>query len=176
MFERNRVDNAEIAGIPVEITTDMGDVLTGRLLIAPARNLAEVLNSALSFLEFEPYGGERIFFAKSALRNVKLIGAGRAPDLGQRVRDMEGFDPHAILGIPRGAQMADAKAAYHARSRVYHPDRYASAELPNEVREYLAAMSRRLNAAFSALETADRAQKRAVSGRVVPVVTPGARF
>ena len=34
--------------------------------------------------------------------------------------------------------MADAKAAYHARSRVYHPDRYASAELPNEVREYLA--------------------------------------
>ena len=59
----------------------------------------------------------------------------------------------------------------------YHPDRYAQADLPNEVREYLAAMARKINAAFAALETADKARnKRAPSDRVVAVHTSGTRF
>ena len=37
-------------------------------------------------------------------------------------------------------------------AKAYHPDRYATAELPAEVRDYLAAMARRINAAHAALE------------------------
>lgn len=177
MFERGRVDTSEHCAVPVEITTDSGDALTGRLLIAGGRSLVELLNSNVSFLEFEPYGGDRIFFAKSALRNVKLINAGRAPDLGPRARDLDGFDPFTILGITRTASFAEARTAFHALSRLYHPDRYAQADLPNEVREYLAAMARKINAAFAALETADKARnKRAPSDRVVAVHTSGTRF
>ena len=46
--------------------------------------------------------------------------------------------------------------SYFALAKAYHPDRYATAELPEEVRDYLAAMARRINAAHAALEVPER--------------------
>jgi hypothetical protein len=37
--------------------------------------------------------------------------------------------------------------------RSYHPDRFAGVELPKEVSSYLESMARRINIAFSMLET-----------------------
>ncbi|NOU06974.1 MAG: hypothetical protein HOO99_12415, partial [Hyphomicrobiaceae bacterium] len=41
----------------------------------------------------------------------------------------------------------------------YHPDRYSTVQLPDEVAAYLEGMSRRVNAAFAALEPALAAAK-----------------
>ena len=38
----------------------------------------------------------------------------------------------------------EIRQAYFAQAKVYHPDRYATAELPTEVIEYLFAMARRI--------------------------------
>jgi hypothetical protein len=55
-------------------------------------------------------------------------------------------------------------------AKAYHPDRYATAELPQEVSDYLAAMARRINAAHAALETPIKRQ----AARPEPVFTsPG---
>jgi cation transport regulator ChaB len=174
MFERTRTDNIEVQATPVEITLDSGEVLAGRLLILAGRTIVDMLNGQASFLEFEPYEGERIFVSKAALRNVRLLSK-RAPDLAGRARDVDGFDPAGILGIPSGASLDDAKAAWHRLSKIYHPDRYASADLPDEVREYLASMARRINTAFAALETAHRARRRAAEQRSTPIFTSAAR-
>jgi curved DNA-binding protein CbpA len=48
--------------------------------------------------------------------------------------------------------------AYFALAKAYHPDRYATAELPAEVRDYLAAMARRINAAHAALDVPQKRQ------------------
>lgn len=170
MFERNRIDNVEqTAAIAVELTTDTGAVLTGRLYVAAGRSLFDMLNSAGSFLEFEAYGGERTYVAKAAVRNVRLVGVTRAQSLGTRARDLDGFDPHTILGVPASAAFDDVKAAWHRLSKRYHPDCFANVALPDEVAEYLSVMARRVNAAFQALETAHLSKRRAAEAASTPV-------
>jgi hypothetical protein len=153
MFERNRIDNVpETSAVPVEAAFADGSLLKGKLLLPLGKSVADTLNGGGGFIEFEPYGGERSFIAKAQLVSVKPIGVPRAQSLNARVRDTDAFDPYAVLGLYEGASREEAREAYFRLAKLYHPDRYATAELPEEVREYLAAMARRINAAHAALE------------------------
>lgn len=171
MFERNRVDNAEQPGlgVTVEIVTDHGETLTGRLIVSSGRALSDTLNSAGGFIEFEPWGGERSFYAKASLRSIKVVQQAKAESLKGRVASLDGFDPFATLGVSQKAPLDEVKSAWHRLSKVYHPDRYAAAELPSEVVDYLSAMARRVNAAYAALEKSLAAERRAESLRSAPI-------
>lgn len=175
MFERNKIDNvAELSAVAIEAVLDDGRVLKGRVAIPLSRSTAEVLNGSGAFLEFEPFDGERHFIAKSSVRSVKLLNPGKGPNLTVRLKDMDGFDPHTILGLHRSAVWDDVKSAYHRLAKIYHPDRYNNAELPPEVRDYLAAMARRVNAAFAALEVPQQARKQNLAQQSTPIFTsPG---
>ncbi|MGE0765329.1 MAG: DnaJ family molecular chaperone [Hyphomicrobiaceae bacterium] len=153
MFERNRIETTEQGGVAVEITTDSGECFAGQLLVGRGRNFVQALNGEGDFIEFESWGGDRSYVSKRALRSVKLVQAARPESLKGRISAMDGFDPHTILGLRIGAGLDEAKAAWHRLAKAYHPDRYATAELPEEVTVYLAAMARRINAAYAALET-----------------------
>jgi DnaJ-like protein len=168
MFERSKIDNApEPNAVPAEVTFADGTLAKGKLLVAMGKTVADALNGPGAFIEFEPYGGERSYLAKAQLASVKLVGVPRSPNLQARLVDIDGFDPHRILGVMAGASREELRSAYFAMAKTYHPDRYATAELPAEVRDYLAAMARRINAAHAALDVPER--KRAV--RAEPVFT-----
>jgi len=153
MFDRNRTDHVPApAGIPVEVALADGTTTTGRMLVAVGKNLVDVLNGAGGFVEFEPYCGERGFLAKTNLVSVKPIGTAKVPNLNARLSDPGGFDPHRVLGVTASTSREEVRQAYFLLAKAYHPDRYATAELPEEVRDYLAAMARRINAAHAALE------------------------
>lgn len=155
MFERNRVDSTvphTLTTVPVELTLDDGRQVKGKFVAPMSKPFFEVLNGGGGFLEFEPYGSERTFIAKSSIRSVRLTGVPAAPSLEARLREIDGFDPHAILGIARNAPFDEVRQAYHRLAKAYHPDRYASVDLPHEVQGYLASMARRVNAAYAALE------------------------
>lgn len=169
MFERNRGDTIE-QGVAVEITTDAGETIAGQLVVGLGRNFAQVLNGDGGFVEFEPWGGERFHISKRSLRSVRLVRTTRPESLSGRINATDGFDPYTILGVRKGASLDEAKSAWHRLSMAYHPDRYASAELPDEVTSYLAAMARRINAAYAALEIA-LAPRKPVALR--PVASPG---
>lgn len=100
--------------------------------------------------------------------SIRQLGVPRLPNLTARLRDLDGFDPFAVLGVAPGATREAIREAYIALAKSYHPDRYAAAELPTEVIEYLFAMARRINAAHAALSAEQK--KQAV--RVEPV-SPG---
>lgn len=171
MFERSRIDNvAETTSIPVEMTLCDGRMTKGKLFVPTGKTLGDVLNSAGGFVEFEAYGGERTFVAKVGLASVKPIGVPKLPNLQVRVRDLDGFDPYAILGVSAGASREEVRSAYVRLAKIYHPDRYAAAELPPEAIEYLLAMARRINAAHAALNVEHKKQ----AARVEPIFTsPG---
>lgn len=176
MFERNKVDSLpEQTGIAIEASLEDGRVVKGKVAIPSQKTVYEVLNGPGVFLEFEPFDGERQFIAKAAVRAVKLLAVGRGPNLQARLRDMDAFDPHAILGLTRAATWDDVKAAYYRLAKLYHPDRYSAAELPKEVRDYLAAMARRVNAAYAALEAPQQIQKQAAVQRAAAIYTSPAR-
>jgi hypothetical protein len=172
MFERNKIDNVpETTAVPIEIVFTDGTPAKGKLLVPMGKLVADALNGSGSFLEFEPYGGERGFIAKSQIASVKLLGVPKVPNLIARVRDLDGFDPFAVLGMRPGSSADELHAAYVKLAKAYHPDRYATADLPEEVREYLATMARRVNAAYSALET----PRHVKAARQEPIFTSGPR-
>ena len=177
MFERTRIDNIpEPSAVPVEVTLLDGSMLKGKVLVPVGKVLSDALNSSGPFLEFEPYGGDRRFVAKSQISALKLVGVPKAGALHVKGA-ADAFDPHAILGVPQTADWEEIRQSYHKLAKLYHPDRYASASLPDEVGDYLANMVRRVNAAYAALDV-PQAEKKApapAAPRAQPIYTTGMR-
>jgi hypothetical protein len=157
MFDRGSRERTE-GPVTVQIVLEGGEELQGKLLVPPGRALSDVLNSTAPFVEFEPAEGERMYIAKSALQSVKPTNVPAKPDLWAGSAEPGSFDPLAVLGLKTGATREEARDAYVRMAKIYHPDRYAAVELPPEVRDYLAAMVRRVNAAYQTLENAQRKQ------------------
>lgn len=176
MFERNKIDNAaQQMTVPAELTLDGGEVLKGRFLIAAARSIFDVLNGDAHFLEFETYQGERSLIARATIKSVKLVSVSSANHLKGRMRETETFDPYQVLGLTSDAVFDDIRTAYLRLSKVYHPDRFHGIDLPPEVRDYLAAMVRRINAAYAALEAPVQAARRAAIAKAQPIFTSPVR-
>lgn len=176
MFERNRIDNAPATtAVPVAIAFTDGNHEKGRLFIPVGRNLQDCLNGNGTFLEFEPYGGERSYLAKASIFSLKLIGVPKVPNLSNYAGQKDDFDPFAILSAAPGSDWQQIRAAYVERAKTYHPDRYSSAELPSEVRDYLATMARRINLAFETLQSAQKVHKEVARAKTEPVYTSKAR-
>jgi hypothetical protein len=176
MFERNKIDNAaQQMTVPAELTLDGGEVLKGRFVIAAARNIFDVLNGDAHFLEFETYQGERSLIARTTIKSVKLVSVSSANHLKGRMRETEAFDPYQVLGVTSDAAFDDIRAAYLRLSKIYHPDRFHGIDLPAEVRDYLSAMVRRINAAYGALEAPVQAARRAAMTKAQPIFTTPAR-
>jgi preprotein translocase subunit Sec63 len=95
---------------------------------------------------------ERRYIAKSALCSVQLLDVPTAAGLDARRAATGEFDPYSALGLKRDADWDDVRDAYLRLAKAYHADRYASIELPPEVRDYLQQMSRRINTAYKTLE------------------------
>ena len=175
MFERNRIDNADQGTLAVTLTLPDGRQMGGKLAIAAGRSLFEALNSPAQFLDFEAFDGERTFIAKSSVTAITQIKVPRALSLQQRLRDLDGFDPHVILGTATDTPWDEVRRAYHVLAKTYHPDRYSTAELPEEVQTYLAAMARRINAAYAVLELTHTQRKHTAALRQEPIYTSPAR-
>ncbi len=180
MFERSRVDSgsgpgeATSSGISVALSLTDGSELKGRIAVTQGRSLTDVLNGTTPFIEFEAFDGPRQYLAKHAIAGVRLISPGRGQTLA-RMRDNDGFDPHAILGLPLGAPYEDVRGAYLRKAKTYHPDRYANADLPEEVRSYIEGMARRVNAAFSALESPHQENRQKVVQKITPIYSSPSR-
>ena len=177
MFERNKVDNSlQQSSVPAEITLASGEIRKGKFFITASRSIYDVLNGDTQFLDFESYDGERALIAKSTLAAIRIVSVPSAAALKSRQREPGVFDPHAILGVAHDAAWDDVRAAYLKLSKSYHPDLFAGVALPPEVRNYLSDMSRRINAAYHALEVPHQAMKRAVTEKAKPVFSTPQRF
>lgn len=172
MFERNKVDNSlQQSTVPAEITLLSGEIIKGRFVINASRSIYDVLNGETQFLDFETYDGDRSLISKATLTAIKIVSMPASNGLKSRIRDADTFDPHAVLGVPASAPWDDVRHAYIKLSKVYHPDLFTGVTLPVEVRDYLAAMARRINAAYHALEVPQQAMKRAEVEKAKPIFT-----
>jgi hypothetical protein len=174
MFERNRVDNTqEKTGTAAVVELTDGRRITGRFLVARPKTLIEVLNGPCQFLEFEPYDGEAEVIAKASIKSLRMIAAPTGRHPSTLIKDTDNFKPYEILGLERGASRADVRAAFHKRSKSYHPDRYSNADLPAEVMSYLEAMARRINAAYEVLSEETAKAERFAAQRTQPIFQSG---
>lgn len=152
MFERNPVDNRSEILVAIEVTMVDGTVSAGRTPIAVSKAVHKLLEGEDAFIYLDTFDGGGQFVPKSDIRGVKVIPTGRPGAAKLSVPDARTFDPYVVLGLEKGARFDEIRDAYHALSKQYHPDRYAGVDLPAEVKGYLDAMARRVNAAFQALK------------------------
>ena len=85
-------------------------------------------------------------------RFLKLVNPVRTQTLYLPVVDATSFDPYKVLGLAKGADWDAIKSAYHAMTKLYHPDIYSGVALPPEVAAYLDGRAKQINAAFRLLK------------------------
>jgi len=155
MFERNHINQAngsEKDGHPVRITLDDGSTLRGRMMVAKTRCVNDELNGEGRFISFEPYRGDQLLLSKASIRSLSVTNVPKASQLQRRNIKNADFDPYEVLGVAHGASLEVVRAAYHKLAKAYHPDRYASQDLPDEILEYACEMLGRINLSYNELK------------------------
>ncbi len=151
--------------VPVEVALVNGGSLKGKLWVLAGRSLIDALNGTSMFVEFTPYGQERVHcLSKAQVLTVAAIDIPRPGLLFDRRGVIDAEDPHHILGVASGATWHTVREAYLQLAKAYHPDRFAGLTLPSEVTEYLEVKVRRINAAYAMLEGSLRNSVSARSG------------
>ena len=134
----------------VLVTLNDGSGITVSLRMPLSNKLGDALNNGDVFIDGLTPTGQQVYIAKASIRAVRSANVPKADqlDLDARAPGTAGFDPYAVLKVERDASADDIKQAYHRMARLYHPDRVASYELPDEVKDYVRAMLVRINLAF----------------------------
>ena len=145
---RERVNRTMVA---ITLTDDT--VMTVSVRLPLSNRLGDALNTAEAFIDVVTASGEQQYVAKAAIRSVRSMEMPKADqlDLDTRQAGLADLDPHAVLKIGKQASPDEIRQAYHRMARLYHPDRIASYELPDEIRDYARAMLVRVNLAFEQL-------------------------
>jgi DnaJ-domain-containing protein 1 len=133
-------------------------LIDGKNLIASVKlplsgKLADAFNSAETFIDIISGDGTQQVINKTTIARVEAADPPKA-GLNQQRRsaDKSGFNPYAVLGVEKSATAEDIRSAFVTLVKTYHPDRFASLDLPQEMKDYAAAMQARINMAYQQLE------------------------
>lgn len=151
--DKEYVDNVSIA---VLVTLIDGSSVTGSLQKPRTRSLVEYMNNEKIFIEIERKDGSQVAIAKNALRTIEATENTRADHLSSELKRYETLEPYAVLGVKKDAPKEAVREAYLKLQRLYHPDRYIGSELPAEITDYIGAVARRINIAYSLLSERGR--------------------
>ncbi len=153
MQEHGVMNDKQKVRLAVEMTLDDGKIERGRL-IGKFQTLGENLAADGGFLEIEAGDGRLTYVSKSVIRKISEISMPVADQLTQKMAAAKVGEAHAILGVSPQASEEELMTAYRELTKAYHPDRFASMQLPAEMPDYAEAMRRRINAAFDELRGA----------------------
>lgn len=134
----------------VALTLADGTVLNASVKLPLSNKIGDALNNADQFLDVITMEGDQMFIGKSGIRQARLLDVPKASQLNmyRRASDRPNFDPYAVLKVAKGAAPEDIRQAYHRMTKLYHPDRLATLDLPPEVQEYGKVMQVRINLAY----------------------------
>jgi hypothetical protein len=157
MLERGAINDSQKVRLAVEMMLDDGKITRGRL-VGKFRTLGDNLAADGGFLELEAGDGRITYISKSAIRKISEISMPVADQLNQKMAAAKAGEAYTVLGVSPRASEDELIRAYHDLSKVYHPDRLASMDLPAEMLNYAEAMQRRINAAFDELRGGAKAR------------------
>jgi hypothetical protein len=152
MFERTRIERSgggERTATVVEVLLVTGQSHHGRIFHATTRALSDELNGEGVFVDFESSLGERMLLSKRSIQSVRPKQLPKTDQLSRAQVKGESFNPWEVLAVPECSSRNVVREAYHRLIKLYHPDRFACAELPPEVAGYLKSMAHRINAAYA---------------------------
>lgn len=142
-------NNSKTADVSIRMLDQA--VIRGSLVIGQNITLEAIISKDAPFLEFRSRDGQRKFIAKHQIAYVEPIEPLRKPAL--KPPDKRFIDAFSMLGVKRTCTLDEAKAAYHAKARLYHPDVFSGQSLPEEIEQYVNEMFRQINTAFTEIRS-----------------------
>jgi DnaJ-domain-containing protein 1 len=135
------------------ILTD-GKSLIVSVKLPMSGKLLDAFNNADAFLDIITGDGTQQVLNKSMVARAEAADPPRA-SLNQQRRssDKSGFNPYAVLGVDKSVSQEDLRTAYLILVKAYHPDRFASLDMPQEMKDYATSMQARINMAYQQLES-----------------------
>ncbi len=149
MFD-NSSKSGNVSRALVALTLSDGSVSNVSVKLPLSNKIADALNNADQFLDVITMDGDQMFVSKSEVKQVRLVDVPKASQLNfyRRASDRATFDPYAVLKVEKGAPSDEIKQAYHRMTKLYHPDRISTYDLPAEMLEYARVMQVRINLAY----------------------------
>ena len=135
----------------VRLKIDDGEEQLVKLISNTHQSVIGLLNGADMFIAVEDSDGVVRVVSKSAIKSVEQLFTPRNDQLKRRLKQADSFDPYRILGVEKDADIETIRAAYREKATQYHPDRFASLNLPPEMAKYVDSMTRRINMAWQEL-------------------------
>jgi DnaJ domain len=138
--------------VMAKLTLTDGKSLIVSLKLPMSGKMIDAFNSSESFIDIITGDGTQQVINKSIIARAEAVEPPRA-GLNQQRRssDKSGFNAYAVLGIEKTASADEMRTAYLTLVKAYHPDRFASLDLPQEIKDYAAAMQARINMAYQQL-------------------------
>jgi DnaJ-domain-containing protein 1 len=135
-----------------KLTLTDGKSLIVSVKLPLSGKLTDAFNSAEAFIDIISGDGTQQVINKMTIARAEAVDPPKA-GLNQQRRsaDKSGFNPYAVLGVEKTASPEDIRAAFVTLVKIYHPDRFAGLDLPQEMRDYAAAMQARINMAYQQL-------------------------
>ena len=144
--------------VRIEVFLADGTRRVGTYLKSRDKQLKDLFNATHEmFLEIDCQDFGPTLIAKAAvveIREFKDLMARENEEVAgfeKRAGQIDKVDAWSVLGLEPGADKELIHVAYLKQARAYHPDRFLQTELPEEIRAYIDAMSRRINAAYTEL-------------------------
>lgn len=144
--------------IKVELFMTDGSRRTGVVLKPRDKTLRDIFNQGHErFIDFDCADYGETIVAKPSIMEIRPFDVKRSADqdtvsdFQKKPGGVEKMDARTLLGLTADASDDEIRTAYIKRARAYHPDRFAEIDLPAEIRAYIDAMARRINAAYSEL-------------------------
>jgi hypothetical protein len=129
-------------------------LVDGKALIVSVKlpisgKLADAFNGTDTFIDIISGDGTQQIINKSTIARAEAVEPPKAAlNQQRRSADKSHFNPYAVLGVEKTASSEDIRSAFVALVKIYHPDRFASLDIPQEMKDYAAAMQARINMAY----------------------------
>lgn len=134
----------------VALSLSGGTVINVSIKLPLSNKIADALNNSDQFLDIITMDGDQMFISKADVKQARLVDVPKASQLNfyRRASDRATFDPYAVLKVAKDASADDIRDAYHRLTKLYHPDRLATFDLPPEMQDYARVMQVRINLAY----------------------------
>lgn len=126
--------------VRVDLQLEDRTTLDGFVFCSQGERVSDILNDAREFLPFETHTKDIMMLRKGIISSIvaRKGNGNKKPST----------DPFEILGVSKASSRNEIRQAYHQKVRLYHPDKLASLNLPEDMTSYASDTLARINSAY----------------------------